>query len=333
MLDFSQFHFLRPLWLLGIAGALALVVLVRRRHSLEMQWKGIIAPHLLSHLKVGTGGRFGVRPVDAVAFALVLLSIAVAGPSWEREPSPFVEDTSPLVIAVDLSLSMDAIDVAPTRLERAKQKIRDLLKQRKGARTGLLVYAGSAHMVLPPTDDPAVLETFVTELATNIMPVPGKDPAGALALADEMLSREETPGTILFVTDGIPKEHFSAFVDHKEQSPDQVMILGVGTSKGGPVMTAEGRFATDAAGRRIVAKLDVEGLKTLADEAGVWVATVTVDEEDVERLQRGVQSHLQSAISEDENARWKDAGYWLIWPVMLLALAWFRKGWTVRWES
>ena len=64
-----------------------------------------------------------------------------------------MEDTAPLVIAIDLSQTMDAIDIAPSRLERVKLKVRDLLALRAGARTAIVAYAGSAHIVLPLTDD------------------------------------------------------------------------------------------------------------------------------------------------------------------------------------
>ena len=333
MPELGDFHFLRPEWLLGVAGALAVWFLVRRSASLERQWRGVIAPHLLGHLKVGAGGRARIRPLDTVVAALVLASIGLAGPTWEREATPFSEDTAPLVLALELSQTMDAIDVAPTRLERAKQKIRDVLERRKGARTGLLVYAGTAHLVLPLTDDPSILETFVTELSTDLMPVAGNEPVKALALAEAMLEKEDTPGTILFFTDGIPAGRADAFAAHRGRTPDVVMALAFGTSEGGPVRLPDDRFATDASGRRIVARLDREGLESLADQAGVWVGSATVDQADIDRIDRRMERHLRSAREDDPGARWSDVGYWLAWPVALLTLLWFRKGWTVRWGT
>ncbi len=333
MPDLGDFHFLRPAWLLGVTGAVALALLVRSASSLERQWRGVIAPHLLAHLTVGTGRRARVRPIDGIVAMLTLASVGLAGPTWEREETPFSEDTAPLVLALQLSQTMDAIDVAPTRLERAKQKVRDLLERRKGARTALLVYAGTAHMVLPLTDDPAVLETFVTELATNLMPVPGNDPVQALALAETLLAKEETPGSILFFTDGIPAEAAEAFAAHRDRTSDTVMALAFGTSEGAPLRLPDDRFATDASGRRIVARLDREGLETLANRADVWVASATVDQADLDRIDRRMERHLRSAREDDPGARWSDKGYWLAWPVALLGLLWFRRGWSVRWGT
>ena len=132
-------------------------------------------------------------------------------PDLEARTSPFTEDQAPLVIALDVSSSMEMTDIQPSRLQRAQQKVRDLLAERSGARTALLAYAGSAHMVLPLTDDPNILEMYVEALSPAIMPEQGKDAAKALDLAQEMLAKEEVPGTILFLTDGISKESASGF--------------------------------------------------------------------------------------------------------------------------
>lgn len=229
---------------------------------------------------------------------------------------------------------MNAIDVQPTRLERSKQKIRDLLELRKGSRTALVAYAGSAHTVLPLSDDISIFETFLSSLTSNVMPVAGKDATQALDLADELLSRDDVAGSILFFTDGVAREQVPAFVEHAARSEDAVMVLAVGTREGGPVRRGENTFATDSDGRRIMATLDVEGLEALASEAGAFVASVTVDNEDVNRVERRIQRNLRevSEGGEDETARWRDFGYYLTFPIAFLGMLWFRKGWTVRWS-
>lgn len=325
----GDFHFLRPLWLIGVVPGLTLFWVVRWRDDPTRAWRGVIAPHLLDHLVVGREGGARFRPIHLIVAILMLGSIGAAGPTWRREPLPFSEDKAPLVIAIELSSTMNAIDVAPTRLERAQQKIRDLLGLRAGARTALLAYAGSAHTVMPLTDDPKVLETYLMALGTDVMPLDGNDAGAALALARRLLAREEVPGSILFVTDGIAGEHTAAFAQHRASGGDAVLILGVGTSEGGPIRSGEG-FATDAAGRRIVAKLDVAGLRDVAEAAGAFVATVTLDDRDVGQVQHRIQSHFEAAVEQDSSARWRDMGYFLSYPIVLLFALWFRRGWTVR---
>ena len=199
----GQFHFLRPEFLLLLPAPLLVYWFVSRREDVRGRWRDVIAPHLLDHLLVGRQGGWRLRPVHLVVAALVFAILGVAGPAWERELPPFTEDTAPLVVALQLSRSMDAIDVAPTRLERAKQKIRDLAELRPGARTALFVYGATAHLVLPLTDDRALMETFLAALSTGLMPADGDNPAAALAAAELLLEREETPGTIVFLTGGI----------------------------------------------------------------------------------------------------------------------------------
>jgi Ca-activated chloride channel family protein len=329
----ADFHFLRPQVLWALLPTVALYVFLSRRSDPRRRWGRMIAPHLLDHLTVRPGGGWRIRPIHQVTAVATLASVAAAGPTWEREVSPFAEDTAPLVIALDLSQSMDAIDVQPTRLERAKQKVRDLLALRPGARTALIAYAGSAHTVLPMSTDVTMFETFLDGLSTSIMPAPGKDPVAALSLADSILARDSVPGSILYITDGIGADRVDAFVEHEARSPDAVLVLAIGTSEGGPIRTGANEFATNEAGGRIVATLDRDGLDALTASTSAFVAGSTVDARDVERLQRRIQSNLRQVQQDDPTARWKDAGYYLMIPIVLLALLWFRKGWTVRWSA
>jgi Ca-activated chloride channel homolog len=327
----ADFHFLRPEWLWLAVPAVLVVFLVHWHEDVLRPWRGLVAPHLLPHLLVGRARGFRLRPVHCAAAFLFLATFALAGPSWQREASPFAQEQAALVVALDLSRSMDAIDVSPTRLERGKQKIRDLLRLRQGARTALIAYAGTAHLVLPLTDDAKILESYALALATNVMPTPGKDAAAALKLADRLLAQEPVPGTVLFVTDGIPKEQAPAFLARRAKNPRPVVVLGVGTSEGGPIRDGKG-FLTEQ-GARVVAKLDREGLEALARDAGAFVATATLDDRDVTRIQRGIESHLASVVQKDEHARFRDAGWYLCPFLALMGGLWFRRGFAIRWAS
>jgi Ca-activated chloride channel homolog len=326
----DDFHFLRPEWLWGFAAATALFWIVSRREDLRARWGAIIAPHLLDSLIVGRRRHRRLRPVHLTAALMALGSLAAAGPTWERERPPFVQDKAPLAIAIDLAPTMDAIDISPTRLERAKLKVRDLLALRQGARTAIFAYAGSAHLVLPLTDDANLVETYVDSLATGIMPVPGKDTAKALTAVDAALAREETPGTILLMTDGIEERAFGALKDHAGRN--EIMVLAIGTVGGGPVKTGKDKFLTGPTGARVIARLDVDALRKLKSETGVQVATVTVDDSDVQWIARRMQTHLQQKEADTE-ARWNDVGWWLTIPIALMSALWFRRGWTIRWAS
>ena len=332
MPDFSNFHFLRPMWFWALVPGVGLWVLMLLERTTAWRWRTVVAPHLLEHLVRHPGRRPWTRPTLFALPGLMLAVLTLAGPTWDRQKTPFVQDEAPLVVALDLSQSMDAVDVQPTRLQRAQQKIRDLLPLRPGTRTGLIAYAGSSHMVLPLTDDPKVIEMYLVSLETGLMPVAGKDPSKALRLAEEMLARETAAGTILFVTDGIAERYSAAFAEHKKVSPHQVLVLAVGTSQGGPVRLGKEDLLRDAQGRRVISALDRRGLEALESQAGTYVIGATLDNSDVEKLIHRVNTHLKSVQAIDERVPWEDYGYYLVFSAVPLALLWFRKGWTVRWQ-
>ncbi|SFN11422.1 VWA domain-containing protein [Variovorax sp. OV329] len=325
----AQFHFLRPWWLLALLPAALLLWAIGRRDDVRKRWGRSIAPHLLDALVVERRSGWRLRPVHLTSALMALGALAMAGPAWERERPPFLEEKAPLAIAIDLSPTMDASDLSPTRLERAKLKVKALLALRQGARTAIYAYAGSTHLVLPLTDDARLIQTFVDALQTGIMPRPGRNTVLALRTIDADMAKEDTPGTIVFFTDGVEPgatEAFKAQVDSGRSLP---VVLGFGTAQGGPIKAQEG--GAPEAGRPRFARLDVDALKRLGREADVPVATVTPDsDEDVQWVQHRVQSHLAQKESESD-ARWKEAGWWLLIPIALLSALWFRKGWTVRW--
>ena len=213
MFDFSQltdFHFIRPLWFLALIPSILIYILLLNQHGTKRKWQKFISPHLLEHLLVGSQRKGIFKPVHLLFLICIIAIISISGPTWEKEASPFIEDQASLVICLDLSDSMNAIDIQPTRLERAKQKVKDLLSLRQGAKTCLIAYAGSAHMVLPFTDDPQILITYLDSLSPKIMPLKGKDATKALTLAQKLLDEEEIPGSIFFITDGINENHLNS---------------------------------------------------------------------------------------------------------------------------
>ncbi|WP_354227796.1 VWA domain-containing protein [Bradyrhizobium sp. F1.4.3] len=293
-----SFHLLRPLWLVALIPLAAVFALLLWRQSVRAQWGGVIAPHLLDHLIVQPGRGRSVNPLYLVSAALTLGIIALSGPTWRRELPPFVEDKAPLMIALAVGSSMSESDVAPSRLERAKQKITDLLAARAGARTGLVAYAGTAHLVMPLTDDRAVITPFLSALAPGLMPADGKNVESAVTLAEQSLATEPVAGTILVVADDLGASDAAAL--------------------------------RQAAGRNNLVMLVV----TASDASvplGSDAVEVSVDGADILRLERRIETRFQAAQGDAFGTRWQDEGLWLLPPLVLLTLIWFRRGTTVAW--
>ncbi|MNG65305.1 von Willebrand factor type A domain protein [compost metagenome] len=329
--DFSAFHFLRPFWLLLLVPALLLPWLWTRRHDLTRRLDGVIAPHLLTALVITPEQRSTLRPVHFLALLLGLGALAAAGPTWTEDQPDFLDNRAPLILAFDLSPSMDADDVPPSRLTAAKHKMHDLLKRRAGARTALIAYAGSAHLVLPATEDPGLLDSFLQALDTALMDRPGKDVAGVMDQALTLLAAEQVPGSLVLITDGADPTQFDAIGQRLKGSDLQVLVLAVGSQDGGVLHDAQGRARVDSGGRPLLASFDAAGLKGLAQAADAPLGSLTLNDDDLDWIELHAQRHFQAVQDQGREVHWKDAGYWLCWPLALVALLCIRRGWQVHW--
>jgi Ca-activated chloride channel homolog len=327
-------HFLRPHWLWLLTTVPVILLAHRFREDIRARWRRYIDPKLLEYLIVSPTQRWRFRPIHMICLLISIGSVGLAGPTWKNEQPPFTKDKAPLVIALDLSETMDAIDLDPTRLEYAKLKIRDLLKQRTGARTALFVYAGTSHMVLPFTTDDSLFELYLNSLSTHLMPRPGKNTSQAIATIEDFLKDEPVPGTILFITVGIEPTALPSLREFviRNEDKDDVLVMGVGTSRGGPIRISGNRFLTDSRGGRVYSRLDVNALRDLS-KINVEATSLTLDDADIKWIQRRVQHHLDLVQQRNSNTRPIDEGYWLTIPIAALSAFWFRKGWTVRWAS
>lgn len=326
-IDLSAFHFLRPWWLLLLLPGVLLPLLWSRRHDLARRLDGIIAPHLLRHLVITPTDQPRVRPAQWLGAVLVLGGLAASGPTWEQDRPAFLENRAPLILAVDLSPSMAADDVPPSRIEAVKHKLHDLIARRPGSPTALVAYAGSAHLVLPATRDAGLLDSFLQALAPGLIQRSGQDALGAIEIARRLLAAEGSPGTLVLVTDGADPAQFDAIGKALRGSDLQVLVLAVGSQDGG--LLAGGQ--QDSAGRPLLAAFDREALKGLAAAADAPLGSLTLNDDDLDWIELHAQQHFQAAQGDERQLHWKDAGYWLCWPLLLLVLLSVRKGWKVHW--
>ena len=326
----EAFHFLRPFWLLALPLLGVIWWLVRRLLVRNMEVGDLIAPHLRAALTVNSGKGSRLKAVDGMILSGCLLALAAAGPTWTQTPSPWFSETAPLVIAVEVSDSMRANDVLPTRLDRARFKILDLIAARTGARTAIIAYAGSAHIVVPPSSDLAVLKPLLESLDPAVMPVAGARAATVLPLALQLLADEARRGSILFVNDGFNTEDAAALGEFARQ-PDApgLFALVVGTERGGVALMPDGSPVPGAAGGRLDTRVDAGLLSEVESASGMVITRMRNDGSDLRLLLARIASHLAQAA--DPDSQWQDEGWWLLWPAGLLMLLWFRRGWTMQW--
>ncbi len=311
----AQFHFIRPLWLLTLI-PLAIVLMLRWRRD-DVQQRLVFFPnHLRSALTLNQGGWRSQLPLKILMLLLLLAVIICAGPTWEREASPFGEDDAALMVLLDSSESMKQQDVAPDRLSRAKHKILDLIAARSGGKTGLMVFAGSAHVAMPVTSDAKVLQPYLEAISPEVMPLSGKAAQTALSQLAEQLPAN-AGNSVLLLTDGVDQLTIDAFeryfTEQFEHPPYQLLILAIGD----PDVQSQ-------------VPVDVDSLANLADSTGGSLYRMTIDDADIQVLERKIERF--SMLNNDSSMPWLDEGYWLLWPLALLSLLWFRRGWLVKWS-
>ncbi len=317
----GNLHFLRPEWFLLLIPFALASYLLWRAGDLGRQWQSVIAPHLLPRMVVSGNQRQLLSPLWVSVVVVPLLVVALAGPSWKRGESPFAVDAAALVIAVDLSESMGEQDLQPDRLQRARSKILELAQVRGDAYTALVAYAGSGHTVLPLSDDVSVLLHYLDALQVDMLPERGKAPETILPMASELLS--EGGGTLLIVGDGAPEPSIEAFRALRDEPDIQLLVWGMGK-------TQEALDKDAARGLKSSAlPLQESELQALADAAGGSYQRATPDDTDVRQILKQVDRHFE--LSGDSSRPWVDGGYYFAWPVVLLFLLWFRKGWALRW--
>jgi len=327
-MNLAEFHFIRPYWLLAVLPYLAILVLMLRNKLSQGNWSAVCDAALLPYLLQEKAVNQSRWPITAGAIAALLAIIALAGPTWERLPSPVFRNDSALVIALDLSRSMDAADIKPSRLIMARYKIADILKQRKDGQTALLVYAGDAFTVTPLTDDTETIDSQLSALNTDIMPSQGSNTASALEKTVELFKQAGLQkGRILLVTDGVDMDKTLAAV--KTLDKYQLSILGVGTDDGAPIALPEGGFLKDERGNIVVPKLNSSDLKKLAQAGNGVYQTITANDADIQTVLASMDRSVQQQGKQNDNLlldQWADKGPWLLLLALPLAALTFRKG-------
>lgn len=330
-IDWEAFHFIRPrlMWLLVPAFLNFLIALAGLRENIK--WKDVIAPHLRPFMIKKGSERIKKWMHLALFVCISIAIIGVSGPSWRKieEPEKILE--TPLVILLDLSQSMLATDIQPTRLERAKFKIEDFLEASPGALTALIGYAGTAHTIVPLTRDYNIIKSHIKTLSPSVMPFPGSDLGQALSLADTISNRTEAPGRVLLISDDFNEATFKQIQNFALYSNNQVTILPMNTVGGANVPAKrKNQFLKDVNGKIVRSALDKNMLEKMASLENVSIAPLTLDKSDVQLLAKNISENLEfKQESEEKENNWKDDGLWLVIPFALIILLWFRKGWVI----
>jgi len=325
----AEFHFLRPDWLWAIPLVVAVTVLLARRRLAPGSWQSVIDPRLVPHI-LSTGQ---IKNLTyrwwLILIGGTLAALALAGPSWDRVEQPVFRSEQAIVIALDLSRSMDAQDLVPSRLTRARLKILDILQHRSSGQTALVVYSSNAFTVTPLTTDADTVAALVNSLTTDIMPSRGSYPLAAINKGRQLLEQAGVGlGEVLLITDGGSSPAAERAAEEMRAAGYGLSVLAVGTTDGAPIPRAGGGFVTNRSGNIAVPKLEASGLQRLAAAGGGRYAVMTADNSDIDRLLSGDAGAGPGSESDESLAtdQWQEEGPWLLLLLVPIAALAFRKG-------
>ena len=325
----TEFHFLRAGWILLIPIAILLIFFFKRRMLTIGNWEKLIDKRLLTYVMSRRQLSDNQYKWWLISLISVLSIIALAGPTWERIEQPSFRTDQSLVIALDLSRSMNAQDITPNRLTRAKLKILDILERRQGAQVALIVYSANAFTVTPLTSDTDTIIALINSIDTSIMPSRGSYPALAIDKGLQLLNQASVSnGEIILVTDGgITSDSFSSAQKLRDEGY-RLSALGIGSMNGAPIPKETGGFITDNTGQITISRLEVDDLKDLVEIGGGSYTSITSNDQDIDTLLSEVYSAVRESDDSVTTDQWKEFGPWLLLIVVPFGSLLFRKGWV-----
>ncbi len=338
----TEFHFLRPEWFYALLPLALLLWLLWRQRLTSRSWQNVVEPRLLAHLLIGQ--RTVQRPwiLFAVGLGGLLSIIAMAGPAWQKLEVPVFRKPSALVVLLDLSRSMDAADIKPSRLQRAQMKLRDILNQQKEGETALIVYAATPFVVSPLSSDAKTIASQLGSLSTDLMPAQGSRPDRAIVMAQQLLQQSgASHGGVLLISDGIDGEEsaeLKSAIKELVNAGHRLSVLGVGSPEGAPIPSANGGFLKDRNGAIVLPRLDDAALDALARQGNGAYRRISTDDSDFQAALapfKNTLAQLQSKQAEGQSGeqwrsdQWRDEGPWLLLPLLLLGAFAFRRGYVL----
>lgn len=326
-----SFHFLYPTWLLAIALLPLLLWWLLRQSNARARLARVADAELLP-LLLAPGRPARQWSPWLLSIVWLLSCVALAGPAWQQLPTPAGHSRNARVIVLSLADSMLASDLKPTRLARARYKIRDLLNAGRDAQNALVAYSGEAFVVAPLTADSDTVLNLLPSLAPDVMPVAGDRAHLGIDKAVELLHQAGfDTGDVILVTDHAGKDAVAAATRALQQGM-HVSVLGVGTDKGAPVALPSGGFLTDKQGNIVIPRLALSQLREVASAGGGIYRTMQVEQADVHDL-IAASSHAGNGRADKDGSlkvnRWRDEGPWLLLLLVPLAALAFRRGWLM----
>lgn len=252
---------------------------------------------------------------------IAFLFAALAGPQWGVDLVETRAAARQIVVAVDVSLSMQTPDVKPTRLERAKSSLSLLIDQLAGERIAVVAFAGDAQIICPLTGDLDAAKQLLSALEVGAIPVPGTAIGSAIRLSSALLGRYPGSKSVVLLTDG--EDHHSDPVGAAKEAAAagvKLYAIGIGTTEGEPIPIEGGGYKKDAHGSTVVSKLGESTLAQAAQATGGAYYRSSPGEDEISDIVSKIKAGSTASGLIGATTRWRNHYIWPLSAAFFLAL-------------
>jgi len=295
----SNFHFLHPLWLLGLPLIIFIVWRLIQIQDSARVWRKLIDEKFLPYLLEKQNKKLIKAPIF-IGIVMSLMLVTLSSPAWKLKQNSHSNDKAEVVFILNVSKSMLKNDLRPSRLERAIFKINDFLTQRSDISSALVAYLGSAHLVMPLSRDKKIINSFALALTPSIMPQKGDALYSALKLSTKQFKGVE--GTMIVLTDQLSKREVEKIENDTTLNTYKIIVYNVSSQA-----------------------LMSRNISKLSSSMGTEFVSLTFDDTDIQELSSEVDYQFLSALSKEKGA-YEDGGYYFLIIIIFLMLFWFREG-------
>jgi len=257
--------------------------------------------------------------------AFFFLVLASARPQWDKEVQIVKKEGIDIVVCIDVSKSMDALDIQPSRIERAKDQISLFIDQLKGDRIAIVAFAGRSFVQCPLTDDYGAAKLFLNLLDTETVPSYGTNIGSALEMALELFGEKEKHKVIVVASDGEDlEENSTEMAETIAKEGAIIYTLGIGSPEGStiPIKDKNGNveYAKDDEGNIVFSKLDISVLTQIAKAAQGRFFPITPHQSEIFEIMQSINSIEKKKFDSREFVRYKEQYHYFVIAALLIFL-------------
>ena len=335
---FNDFYLLRPWSLLLVPIFIIFAIYYFINTKTNKNAANFIDNKLINEINITTNkNQSTIFHQISIITSIIIALIAISGPSKQTKYDNFFSNDQPIAILLDISWSMNSVDLIPTRLDRAKFKINDFLKTQKNDRSTLIIFSKNPLVVTPFTSDINTITNFLTTITPEIAPEYGDNLMLALIKANELFENIDSPSrNILLFTDSVSTNEIDDYKKYIEKNNLIVGIVGVGKAKAPILINSTGKHLTDNSGSLVFSQYDYNSIKNLANSSkNIYATEVSLNQQDISNITNffktkattKLNNYSQQLKSADKSyIYYVDFGFYILILAALFLLPVFRQG-------